>query len=44
MFSENDIPVIIDFDSSRREVNNLLNAGTPGWSDESDIVADHAND
>jgi serine/threonine protein kinase len=44
MFSEDDIPVIIDFDSCRREGENLLKAGTPGWSDESAIVADRAND
>ena len=44
MFSEDDIPEIIDFDSCRREGENLLKAGTPGWSDESAIVADRAND
>jgi len=44
MFSEDDIPVIIHFDSCRRESEKLLKAGTPGWSDETAIVADRAND
>jgi hypothetical protein len=44
MFSEDDIPVIIDFDSCRREGEKLLKAGTWGWSDEIAIVADRAND
>lgn len=44
MLNSDDTPVIIDFDSCRREGDKLLKAGTWGWADESSTLANTTND
>ena len=33
MLDEQDVPIVIDFDSCQREGESLNNTGTPGWTD-----------
>ena len=44
MFSEDDTPVVIDFDSCKREGEKLLKGGTWGWCDETAKDSHRAND
>lgn len=44
MLKSDDTPVIIDFDSCRREGDKLIKAGTWGWADESSELASTTND
>lgn len=44
MLKSDETPVIIDFDSCRREGDNLLKEGTWGWTDGGFEVANRAND
>ena len=45
MFDDDDIPVIIDFDSCQNEGDELgLKAGTPGWSDVNSKMSVAEND
>ena len=44
MLDSNDTPVIIDFDSCRREGEKLLKAGTFGWTEWTSEIAARQND